>query len=206
MTIQFEGDRAVFAKALVAAQMAYEGAAKAGENPAFRSKYITLDALLLAIKPALNANGIALIQAPGFDGEMVTVETMLVHESGATLSSTFAMRPSKFDPQGLGSCSTYCKRYSLQAMCGVNAEVDDDGNAASGEPQPARKSAAQAKKDGDWDRIIARIDACQTEVALDNWWDQMDPHWGKLPAAWKDAALNEVEKRRNAILDAMAMA
>jgi hypothetical protein len=116
-----------------------------------------------------------------------------------------SIRPAKLDAQGIGSAVTYARRYALLAITGA-APVDDDGAAASGELQPARKSAAQAKKDGDWDRIIARIDACQTEVALDNWWDQMDPHWGKLPAAWKDAALNEVEKRRNAILDAMAMA
>jgi hypothetical protein len=136
---------------------------------------------------------------------MVTVETTFLHESGSAMSSVMTLRPSKLDPQGVGAAVTYGRRYALLAMAG-GAPEDDDGNAASGHAEPARKSAAQAKKDGDWDRIIARIDGCQTEVALDNWWDQMDPHWSKLPAAWKDAALNEVEKRRNAILDAMAMA
>ena len=205
MNIQWEGERAPFAKAMVAAQKATEAVYKANTNPAFKSKYADLAAVVEAIVPALNTHGIAVIQAPGFDGEMVTVETTFLHESGSAMSSVMTLRPSKLDPQGVGAAVTYGRRYALLAMAG-GAPEDDDGNAASGHAEPARKSAAQAKKDGDWDRIIARIDGCQTEVALDNWWDQMEPHWSKLPAAWKDVAANEVEKRRNAILDAMAMA
>jgi hypothetical protein len=39
--------------------------------------------------------------------------------------------PAKSDPQGIGSCITYLRRYGAGAITGVAAEVDDDGNAAS---------------------------------------------------------------------------
>ena len=35
------------------------------------------------------------------------------------------------DPQKLGSCITYYRRYTLASLLGLQAE-DDDGNAASG--------------------------------------------------------------------------
>jgi hypothetical protein len=200
MNIQWEGERAPFAKAMVAAQKATEAVYKANTNPAFKSKYADLAAVVEAIVPALNNCGIAVIQAPGFDGEMVTVETTFLHESGSAMSSVMTLRPSKLDPQGVGAAVTYGRRYALLAMAG-GAPEDDDGNAASGHAEPARKSAAQAKKDGDWDRIIAAIEKCRSEAQLDAWWVKMEPHWTMLPFAWKDAAANEVEKHRNAILD-----
>jgi hypothetical protein len=64
----------------------------------------------------------------------VIVETMLIHESGETLSSGKLHVPAaKQDPQGYGSALTYARRYSLMAACGIAPE-DDDGNAASRKP------------------------------------------------------------------------
>ena len=40
------------------------------------------------------------------------------------------MVPVKHDPQGIGSCITYARRYALAAMAGVY-QIDDDGNTAS---------------------------------------------------------------------------
>jgi len=61
----------------------------------------------------------------------VTIETILIHTSGETLSGGLLHVPaSKNDPQGYGSALTYARRYSLMATCGIAAE-DDDGNAAS---------------------------------------------------------------------------
>jgi hypothetical protein len=73
-------------------------------------------------------------QFAAFDGQMVMVTTRLLHEGGASVTSTLAMRPTKNDPQGVGSAITYARRYSLLAMTGAAPE-DDDGNAAS---RPAR--------------------------------------------------------------------
>lgn len=130
LTVTWDGDRAPFAKAFVAAQKATEAVKKAATNPHFRSKYADLAEVVEATVPALNANGIAVMQSPGFNGELVTVTTTLLHESGAYVSGTLSMRPTKNDPQGIGSAITYARRYALLAMTGAAPE-DDDGNAAS---------------------------------------------------------------------------
>jgi hypothetical protein len=119
------------AKALVAAQKAFGPALKSKNNPAFRSKYADLGACIEAVVDALNANGITLLQRTHPDDTGVTVETVLMHESGECWNSgPFHVPAAKQDPQGYGSALTYARRYSLMTACGIAPE-DDDGNAAS---------------------------------------------------------------------------
>ena len=140
--IEWEGERAPLAKAFVAAQKATESIKKAASNPAFRSTYADLAHVVEGVIPALNANGVGVMQFPGFDGQMVSLTTTLLHESGASVTATLHLRPSKTDPKGVGSAITYGRRYALLAMTGAAPE-DDDGNAASGpvrdEPRPEPK-------------------------------------------------------------------
>jgi hypothetical protein len=79
---------------------------------------------------------------PEGDGSVVTMTTMLIHASGQWVACTGTFRPTKADPQGLGSCITYARRYQLCAIVGISPE-DDDGNAASEpmkqQPKPERK-------------------------------------------------------------------
>jgi hypothetical protein len=140
----WEGDRAPLAKAFVTAQKATESVKKAATNPAFKSKYADLAHVVEGVIPALNAAGVAVMQSPAFDGDMVGVTTTLMHESGSTVSSTLLLRPSKSDPQGVGSAITYARRYSLLAMTG-SAPEDDDGNAASGPRQEREPLRADPK-------------------------------------------------------------
>ncbi len=167
--MQFDGDRVTFAKAFIQAQGKMEAITKASENPAFKSKYADLSAVLEAIVPALNKAGIAVLQSPAFDGEMVTVTTILIHESGASVTSDLKLRPSKLDPQGIGSATTYGRRYSLLALAGVAPE-DDDGNAASGprqptnEPKAAPKPPTLAERAG---RLTATLQAVKTKADLE---------------------------------------
>lgn len=147
--LAFDGDKGVFAKAFVAAQKAQEAIKKANTNDHFKSKYADLAGVVEAVVPALNANGIGYMQSPAFDGELIGVTTILIHESGASCTATLHMRPSKSDPQGVGSAITYARRYALLAMTGAAPE-DDDGNAASGPRQEPRltnvaKTAADIK-------------------------------------------------------------
>jgi len=132
----WEGERAPFAKAFVAAQRATEAIKKASTNPAFKSRYADLAAVVEAVVPALNAAGIGVIQAADFDGDLVTVTTVLLHESGSSVTSSLRLRPSKTDAQGVGSATTYGRRYNLLAMTGAAPE-DDDGAAASGPREAA---------------------------------------------------------------------
>lgn len=119
------------AKAFVQAQKKFAPALKTSVNPHFKSKYVGLDGCVEAVIDALNDAGIALIQKTHQSEKGVIVETVLMHESGESLSGGMMEVPaSKNDAQGYGSALTYARRYSLMAVCGIAPE-DDDGNAAS---------------------------------------------------------------------------
>lgn len=119
------------ASAFVKAKKAFGPALKDKTNPAFRSKYADLGACLEAVEDALLDNGIALTQETSLDETGVTVETVMLHESGESIRfGKLHVPASKQDPQGYGSALTYARRYSLITACGIAPE-DDDGNAAS---------------------------------------------------------------------------
>jgi hypothetical protein len=69
-----------------------------------------------------------------------------MHKSGEWLGSHFTMKPMKNDPQGIGSCITYMRRYALAAILGLNIDEDDDGNSASGNSQSNHKSTNNSDK------------------------------------------------------------
>lgn len=188
--LTWDGDKAAFAKAFVAAQMATEAVKKAASNPHFKSKYADLSEVVEATVPALNANGIAVIQSPGFDGDLVSITTMLIHESGATVTGTLRMRPTKNDPQGVGSAITYGRRYSLLAMTGAAPE-DDDGNAASTPKNPGAPTGLNVQPEGPdwWGADGPGMSAAQAK--REGWGDKLDEWMGCIPtiataAAWKE--------------------
>lgn len=122
---------AAIAEAFAAAQSELENVTKDKVNPAFKSQYATLAAVLDVVRPVMAKHGIAIIQAPGNNEHgHITVTTTLAHKSGEWMSSTVVVPTPKNDAQGVGSAISYGRRYSLAAMCGV-AQEDDDGNAAS---------------------------------------------------------------------------
>lgn len=136
------------APALLAAQKQIKAVAKTGVNTFFNkerggSKYAPLDDVLSACKEAMNENGITILQGGEIsDGDILHLTTTLLHNSGQWIESTLSMRPTKADPQGIGSCVTYARRYSLASICGVVSDDDDDGNTAS---QPVKAAKAKAE-------------------------------------------------------------
>lgn len=126
------------ASALVKAQKAFGPALKTSTNPHFKSRYADLAACVEAVIEGLNSNGIYLMQRTHESETGVTVETILIHESGEEVSAGKLHVPaSKQDPQGYGSALTYARRYSLMAACGIAPE-DDDGNAGTAAKQKDR--------------------------------------------------------------------
>lgn len=122
--------------ALVKAQSEITSVSKDGANPHFKSKYATLDNIIDETRPVLAKHGLAILQMPGGDGENVIMRTMLMHESGEWLETEpLVMRPVKNDPQGMGSCITYARRYSYSSLLSISTDEDDDGNGASHAPQ-----------------------------------------------------------------------
>ena len=126
-------DITLLAAALHKCQGAIAHAKKDALNPHFKSRYADLASVWEAAKPALQANGLSVLQgfSGGENGETVTIETTLLHVSGQFIDSALTLRPSKPDPQGIGSAITYGRRYGLSAILGIVADDDDDGNAAS---------------------------------------------------------------------------
>lgn len=129
------------ASALVKAQGELNAVHKDGNNPHFRSKYATLQNIVESTRDTLRKHGLAVVQTfSETDGSYISLNTTLLHESGEYISGTFSMRPSKVDPQGLGSATTYARRYALSAILGIVTDEDDDGNMAS---QPTGDRALQ---------------------------------------------------------------
>ena len=160
------------AAALVKAQKEFGPALKTATNPHFRSRYADLAACVEAVIDALNANGIALVQRTHDCDNGVAVETLLVHESGESISGGILHVPaSKQDPQGYGSALTYARRYSLQAACGIAPE-DDDGNAAS-KPKPEPKKPAAGTRDKETLTFI--LESCEDLSSMQAEWTKMTP-------------------------------
>ena len=136
------------APALAKAQGAIENAKKDSVNPHFKSKYADLASVWDACRKPLTDNGLSVIQSLGNDDGRVSCDTMLLHVSGQWIRSGFSMAPQQNTPQAFGSCATYLRRYSLQAVVGV-APDEDDGNQASNKgsiyaPQTASKIVSSA--------------------------------------------------------------
>ena len=116
--------------ALAKMQGEVENATKGSLNPHFKSKYADLAEVLNTVRPVLAANGLSVIQSPSFDGQTCHVTTTIAHSGGGYVSGMMSCVPAKQDGQGIGAATTYLRRYSLAAVCGV-AQEDDDGNTAA---------------------------------------------------------------------------
>lgn len=132
------------AKALVKFNSEVNKIAKDADNPFFKNNYATLDTIIDEIRPILSKHGLSIMQIPSGDGQNVTLKTLLLHESGEWLESDeLTMKPVKNDPQAVGSCITYARRYSLAAFLSLNTGEDDDGNGATyGKDKPKAKGTS----------------------------------------------------------------
>lgn len=129
------------AAALSLAQGEIENASKKSENPHFRSKYADLAEVINCIRPVFSKNGLSVTQFPSYEAGVVSVETVIAHKSGQWMSGTISAPVSKQDAQGVGSATTYCRRYSLAAVACL-AQDDDDAKNAIGRA----KQSAPTKK------------------------------------------------------------
>lgn len=127
------------AAALAKAQGAMSGAVKDARNPHFNSSYASLAAVWDAARKPLTDNGLAVVQMPEANGNVVIVRTLLIHESGESLESSIEATARDASPQAVGSVVTYLRRYALAAMVGIAPE-DDDGNAGQA-ANPQRQEA-----------------------------------------------------------------
>lgn len=134
------------ATALVKAQLEMVAPKKGSVNPFFKNKYADLNDVLSAVVPALNNNGIVLLQPlVNIDGKNF-VKTVLMHESGETFESLAEIFCAKQnDAQAYGSGISYARRYSLSSICGIGSEDDDAQKAVQPKPQATAEVLKKAK-------------------------------------------------------------
>ena len=107
-------------------------------NPGFKNRYVSLDALLDAIKPVLNDYDLALYQSfvreEGKDGksDKVGINTAIIHTSGERFDfGSLMVKAEGLNAQQIGGAITYIRRQSIQTACGISVDLDDDGAVAS---------------------------------------------------------------------------
>jgi hypothetical protein len=112
--------------------------------------------LIHSIRLPLAENGIAFTQHAVAAGKEVTVTTVLLHASGARMSSPLTCDAKDASVQSVGSAISYLRRYGLISIAGqagddIEEDVvdDDDGEAAMGRrPAGAPTPPAETKKTG----------------------------------------------------------
>lgn len=141
------------AVALSKFQSEVENPKNTADNPFYKSKYAPLQDVLKQVRPLLTKYGLSIIQSPSGDGEHISVNTLLLHESGEWIEfEPLVLKAEKITPQGAGIAITYGRRYSLSSVLGISSEDDDDGNALEGKKgnQPSKKLS-----DGQVNRLFA---------------------------------------------------
>lgn len=178
------------AGALAKAQGKITGALKDSANPFFRSKYADLASCWDAARDHLSANGLAVVQTTlrgepitikwdttnektgevnsfSVDTHEIVIETMLIHSSGQWIRSPLHLVPRDVSPQGIGSCITYGRRYGLAAVVGI-AQVDDDGNAASGRDKHDPRGETVTVDTAEKNKYVSRfLDALNADLDED---------------------------------------
>jgi len=130
-------------------ELLYEDLAKAqGEYPAVLKNakgafgmYATVDALLDAVRPINSAHGLALKSTTQIVGEEEFLVTTLGHKSGQFTRSVSRIAADPLKPQAYLAYCTYMRRLHIACLCGIAAENDDDGVAAT---EATKTSSAQS--------------------------------------------------------------
>jgi hypothetical protein len=159
------------AGAMVKVQDALKPAIKDATNPAFKSRYADLNAVWEACRAPLTKNGVFAAQDVTSDDTGVSVCTRLIHTSGQWLEFGPLYIPlGKKDAQGVGSATSYAKRYGLSAALGIVAEDDDDGNSATASQAKPVATNGHAPKQSWPAKITAKQrDDLRNEAKANQW-------------------------------------
>ena len=99
-------------------------------------KFADLSTVLSTVNPALAANGLAVVHTTKVEDNKNILITNLLHTSGESITSEMLL-PVNTGGRGNpmhqeGGAITYCRRYTLLAILGLNAGIpDNDGDFAN---------------------------------------------------------------------------
>lgn len=119
---------------------------KDAKNPFFKSNYVSLDSIVEKLTPILDTLELVIVHRTE-NKEIITMVVDADSESSEMVESRFPLIESN-DPQKLGSCITYAKRYNLGQIFNIITDRDDDGNEASGKEVKAKEVAPTCEKCG----------------------------------------------------------
>lgn len=193
--------------ALAKAKRQFTIAAKDSNNPFYHSRYANLASIERAIAPALTENGLFLMQPTNPHEQVsgsviVTITTVLWHESGQFLSSTADVpyMSSKgtnqkggiqVDVHGMGSMLTYFRRYLKLAFLDIITD-DDDGNRAM--PQPIQRRAVQSQKAVEAKPTTQKIRQLEQDV------QKLDEETQNILNSWlEELGLNSINELQNGL-------
>ena len=111
---------------------------KDGNNPFYKSKYITLDNIMDKLQPLLDREWLIV-----YNVNIPWGVKTIITDWEAELSSEF-MVDNIVDPQALGKVITYGRRYNLTSLLNLLADEDDDAQSfyeEKKEKKPAPKKA-----------------------------------------------------------------
>lgn len=192
------------ATALAKAQTEIKPALKDSDNPFFKSKYADLAAVQAACMPYLTKNGLSVVQQVNYVNNETILETTLMHSSGQWIKAIAPVKPTKNDPQGLGSALTYMRRYSLAALVGVSQE-DDDGNAASNtkEKQSFNMAYDPEQNKQAYDHALKTIAGFSSVDSLETYYKSNKNKLNKLPKDMFDDILAAFANQKTDLIGKM---
>ena len=162
------------APAIVKAQALIEDAVKDSSNPAFRSKYADLSAVLAVIRKPMADNDLCVLQSPVRSDGGVEVETRILHKSGEWMSQSCFIPVTKWDAHGMGSGITYGRRYGLMAIFCIGTEDDDGNTSVQVAPLAPAKKATPQKGDKYVKVMKSGVDAANSGTdSLREWYKSL---------------------------------
>ena len=137
-----ENNRPELFLAISKMQSELTGAFKAKSGHGY--SYADLAQCIKTAQEPLANNGLAVIQLLSETEKGTEIETILTHESGGYISSSFLMAHAvlmggggKNPAQAMGASITYMRRYSYSAIIGL-AQTDDDACNVVSKPKPTK--------------------------------------------------------------------
>jgi hypothetical protein len=118
------------------------------QETSYQFRYADLETILAATRPALAANGLALVQPIREDNGGVYLDTMLMHADGGVITSSIPLHDpaAMADLKHYGAEISYLRRYAVTAILGVSADDDLDENGQQPEDEPTGKSKPRSPR------------------------------------------------------------
>lgn len=196
------------AAAIVAVQSDIKPLARGDRNTHSNYEYTSVDDFYTAVSPIMSRHGLAVLSSC-ISSQVVTgknvpnlqeVWVFWVVHSGGSVAGPFQRSATvpALGAQAHGSSESYATKQFLRGLFKVpTGDRDDPDQLAGQEHAPRRKTAAQAKRDGDDEKVRSILEEALTAEDLESRWGFIEnEHLPILPKSWGDAIHDMYLRRR----------